>query len=104
MITIKVTPARRRFGRTPRRQWRFEVIAGNNRQVDPRDTYANTGDIKQVWSKIVASDEPTVKLRMAEVELVEKEAAVKLLRAGRKERTGHEELDFDALKDGGDDE
>ena len=54
--------------------------------------------------RIVASDEPTVKLRMAEVELVEKEAAVKLLRAGRKERTGHEELDFDALEDGGDDE
>ena len=30
--------------------------------------------------------------------------AIKLLRAGRKERTGHEELDFDALEDGGDDE
>ena len=54
--------------------------------------------------RIVASDEPTVKLRMAEVELVEKDGAMKLLRAGRKERTGHEELDFDALEDGGDDE
>lgn len=54
--------------------------------------------------RIVASDEPTVKLRMAEVELVDKDGAMKLLRAGRKERTGHEELDFDALEDGGDDE
>lgn len=50
--------------------------------------------------RVVATDEPTVKLQMAEVEVVEKEAAVKLLRAGRKERTGHEELDFDALEGG----
>lgn len=53
--------------------------------------------------RVIATDEPTVKLRMAEVEMVEKEAALKLLRAGRKDRTGHEELDFDQIEDGSDD-
>lgn len=44
--------------------------------------------------RVVATDEQTVKLRMAEVEIVDKESAMKLLRAGRKDRTGHEELDL----------
>ena len=53
--------------------------------------------------RVIATDEPTVKLRMAEVEIVAKEDALKLLRAGRKERTGHEELDFDQLEGRSDD-
>ena len=44
--------------------------------------------------RVIATDEPTVKLRMAEVEIVDREQALALLRAGRKDRTGHEELDF----------
>lgn len=57
MITIDVTPAKRRFGRTPRRQWRFTVTGGNNRVVSDQDTYANTDDIKDIWAEIVG-DEP----------------------------------------------
>ena len=54
-----------------------------------------------------ASDEPTVKLRMAEVEIVDEDAARKLIRAGRKDRTGSEELDgvdFDGEGEGDDDD
>ena len=58
MITIDVTPAKRRFGKRPRRQWRFTVTGGNNRTVSDQDTYANTDDIHDVWAAIVAGDEP----------------------------------------------
>lgn len=43
---------------------------------------------------IVATDEPTIKLRMAEVEVVDYEQAQELLRVSRKNRTGVAELDF----------
>lgn len=55
MITINVTPAKRRFSR--RKQWKFTVTAGNNEPLDPRDTYANVGDIRDIWERIVKGDE-----------------------------------------------
>lgn len=53
--------------------------------------------------RVVATDEPLIKLRMAEVEIVERAAAVELMRAARKDRTGVEELDFESLEGGADD-
>lgn len=58
MITIRVTPAKERFGRKPRKQWNFELITANNEPIDPRDTYANVNDIREIWHQIVTSDEP----------------------------------------------
>lgn len=43
--------------------------------------------------RVLSTDEPTVKLRISEIEIVDEEEARKLLRAGRKIRTGSEELD-----------
>lgn len=45
MNTCDITPAKRRFGVKPRKQWRFSVTAANGERLDPRDTYANVGDI-----------------------------------------------------------
>lgn len=56
MIRIVVKPARRIFG--GRNQWRFKIVAGNGRKIDPRDTYANTGDITDIMTKLTASQEP----------------------------------------------
>lgn len=44
--------------------------------------------------RVIATDEATIKLRMAEVEIVDREKAEEILRAARKIRTGVEELDF----------
>lgn len=55
--------------------------------------------------RIVSTDEPVIKLRISEVEIVDSEQARQLLRIGRKDRTGSEELDgvdFDGEE--GDDE
>lgn len=54
--------------------------------------------------RVLSTDEPTVKLRMAEVEIVDDEEARKLLRAGRKDRTGSEELDGVGFDGEGDDD
>lgn len=43
--------------------------------------------------RVVSTDEPFASLRMVEVEIVDGDAARDLLRAGRKDRTGSEELD-----------
>lgn len=43
MITARIVPARRRFGR--RKQWRLDLRGGNNEKLHPNDTYANVGDI-----------------------------------------------------------
>lgn len=51
--------------------------------------------------RVLSSDEPTVKLTMAEVEIVSGEEAMSLLRAARKDRTGLEELDIEGLEDEG---
>lgn len=51
--------------------------------------------------RVLSTDEPVVKLRMAEVEIVEEAQAVALLRAGRRNRTGHDELDLEGLEDAG---
>lgn len=49
MITVDIKPAPRRFGvPTKRKQWKFEITAGNGEPIDPRDTYANVRDIKDV--------------------------------------------------------
>jgi hypothetical protein len=63
MITIEVTLARRRFGRRPRNQWRYKIVAGNGEAISEKDTYANPGDLWEVWHKVVNSDEP-VRLRV----------------------------------------
>lgn len=52
--------------------------------------------------RVVATDEAVVKLRMAEVEIVDRDQAEEILRAARKARTGVEELDFSVVE-GGDD-
>ena len=56
MITIDVKPAKRRF--SLRKQWKFTVTGGNNERIDPRDTYANIGDIRDIWTRIINSSEP----------------------------------------------
>lgn len=48
--------------------------------------------------RVVATDEATIKLRMAEVEIVDREKAEEILRAARKARTGVEELDFSGFE------
>lgn len=45
MINVDITPAKRRFGRKPRKQWQFAITGSNGEPLDPRDTYANVGDI-----------------------------------------------------------
>lgn len=45
MHTIVVTPAKQWFSN--RRQWRFQIRAGNNTRLSDRDTYANVGDIRR---------------------------------------------------------
>ncbi len=57
MITINVTPAKRRFGLKPRKQWQFQITTGNKKPIDPRDTYANVGDIHAIWDRIVGGSE-----------------------------------------------
>jgi hypothetical protein len=52
VINIDITPAKRRFGRKPRKQWQFAITAGNGEPLDPRDTYANTGDILSALREI----------------------------------------------------
>lgn len=56
MITIDVTPTRRRFG--GRKQWKFIIRAANNRCIDPRDTYANPADIRAIMTELVDGGEP----------------------------------------------
>ena len=56
MITIAIRPARRWFG--GRRQYRYCVLAGNGRKISDQDTFANVGDIKDILTKLVASEEP----------------------------------------------
>jgi hypothetical protein len=45
---VDIKPAKRRFGRTPRKQWRFSITAANGKRIDPRDTLANVGDILDI--------------------------------------------------------
>lgn len=47
---------RLRFGR--RKQWRFKIRAANNKPIDPRDTYANVGDIRAIMTELVDGGEP----------------------------------------------
>lgn len=51
--------------------------------------------------RVLATDEETVKLRIAEIEIVGGDTARELLRAARKDRTGVAELDFDGLDGAG---
>lgn len=51
-----------------------------------------------------STDEAVVQLKIAEVEIADREKVNEILRAARKDRTGAEELDFDGLEGGGDDE
>lgn len=48
--------------------------------------------------RVISTDEPIVKLRIAEVEIVDREAGTELLRNARKNRTGVEELDFSGME------
>lgn len=58
MINIDVTPSKRRFGRTPRKQWQWIITAANGAKFSEKDTYANPGDITYLWNKIINSTEP----------------------------------------------
>jgi hypothetical protein len=44
-IVVDIKPAKRRFGRTPRKQWQFRITGSNGEPLDPRETYANVGDV-----------------------------------------------------------
>jgi hypothetical protein len=59
MITVDITPARRRFSN--RKQWKFVVRAANNKRIDPRDTYANPGDIFSALHALLLTDEVRVR-------------------------------------------
>ena len=48
--------------------------------------------------EVIATGELTAKLAIAEIERVDGDKARELLRAGRKARTGHEELDLEGLE------
>ena len=43
IIFVDIVPAKRRFSN--RKQWKFQIRGGNGEPIDPRDTYANVGDI-----------------------------------------------------------
>ena len=58
MIRVTIKPARRLFG--GRNQWKFEITADNGERIDPRDTYANRGDIVDIVNRLV--DEEDVEL------------------------------------------
>ena len=45
MNRLIITPAKRRFGRRPRKQWQWVIKAENGQRLDPRDTYANVDAI-----------------------------------------------------------
>lgn len=45
MTTVDITPAKRRFGLKPRKQWSFMLTAENGTKLSDRDTYANIGDV-----------------------------------------------------------
>lgn len=47
-IIVDIRPAKRRFGKAPRKQWKFEITGTNGEPLDPRDTYANVGDITEL--------------------------------------------------------
>lgn len=60
MITIHVNPARRWFSK--RGQWTYTIDTGNHEDVDPRDTYFNTGDIRSVMADLTNPNGPSVQL------------------------------------------
>lgn len=62
MITIDIRPAKRRFGRKPRKQWQFEITGGNGEPIDPRDTYANVGDVQKILYALLRDE--AVRLRV----------------------------------------
>ena len=49
-MIINITPAKRRFG--GRKQWKFAITGDNHEPIDPRDTYANVGDIMAILQKL----------------------------------------------------
>lgn len=55
MITIDVKPAKRRFSN--RKQWKFVITGGNGEHIDPRDTYANVGDIRDILQALLVDDD-----------------------------------------------
>lgn len=57
MININIVPAKSRFGRPKRKQWKFEIVGANGEPVDPRDTYANVGDIRDILQALLVDDE-----------------------------------------------
>jgi hypothetical protein len=54
VITISIKPARRIF--SGRNQWKFEIRAANGEPIDPRDTYANRGDIETEMDALIRTD------------------------------------------------
>lgn len=60
MITIRIRPSRSIFGR--RKQYKFEIVAGNGRRISDRDTYANPGDIQAIMRRLVCMSGDTVEL------------------------------------------
>lgn len=61
MIRVLVKPAKRLFGR--RRQWRFEIRGANGERIDPRDTYANHGDVVSIMELLFTGEAEAAGLR-----------------------------------------
>lgn len=45
MTTVDITPAKRRFGFKPRKQWQFTITHTNGNNLSTQDTYANAPEI-----------------------------------------------------------
>lgn len=56
MITIHAKPSLLRFA--GRKQWKFSIVGGNSKRVDPRDTYSNVGDIRAIMNELVDGGQP----------------------------------------------
>lgn len=58
---IVITQARQRFGRLrKRKQWQYSIVAPNGERIDPRDTYANPGDIRAVLARLIGGTGPII--------------------------------------------
>jgi hypothetical protein len=64
MITVDIKPARRRFSN--RKQWKFAITGGNGEPIDPRDTYANVGDIKSMLQALFVTDDVRLRVHYAD--------------------------------------
>lgn len=61
MTIVDITPAKRRFGIKPRKQWQFRITHTNGNNLSTQDTYANAPDIVSMLRNF-RSDPVTVRI------------------------------------------